>query len=131
MQNANQLSGFRCNTAAERGLMVSMEPSGWNPIHQTPASAAPPDVVHCKCASVHSSVQSVLAQLGEASKKINCFFFRKTPKGGRGGLAQSKIFLSEKTEIFLDFFFQKGGGSHLFQKGVIIKQAPKAGGCAS
>ena len=38
-----------------------------------------------------------------------------------GGLAESKILLSEKTEIFLDFFFKKGGGSHLFQKGVIIK----------
>ena len=38
-------------------------------------------------------------------QKINCFFFRKTPKGGEGGLAESKISLSEKTEIFLEFFF--------------------------
>ena len=48
------------------------------------------------------------------------FFFRKTLKGG-GGLAESEIFLSEKTEIFLEFFFFGRGGSHLFQKGVIIK----------
>ena len=50
-------------------------------------------------------------------KKKLFFFFRKTPKGGEGGLAESKISLSEKNEIFLE----KGGGSHLFQKGVIIK----------
>ena len=43
-------------------------------------------------------------------KKKNCFFFRKTPKGGEGGLAESKISLSEKTEIFLEFFLQRGGG---------------------
>ena len=48
------------------------------------------------------------------------FFFRKTPKGGGRGLAESEISLSEKTEIFLDFF-SKGGGSYPFQKGVIIK----------
>ena len=29
-------------------------------------------------------------------KKNKLLFFRKTPKGGRGGLAQSKISLSEK-----------------------------------
>ena len=52
-------------------------------------------------------------------QKKKLVFFGKTPKGG--GLAESKISLSEKTEIFLEFFFQKGGGSHLFQKGVIIK----------
>ena len=37
---------------------------------------------------------------GGIKKKI-LFFFRKTPKGGEGGLAESKISLSEKTEIFL------------------------------
>merc|ERR1712016_497177 len=42
-------------------------------------------------------------------KKKNCFFFRKTPKGGGRGLAESEIFLSEKTEIFLEFFFERGG----------------------
>ena len=47
--------------------------------------------------------------LGEASKK-KLVFFRKTPKGGEGGLAESKISLSEKTEIFLEFFLQRGGG---------------------
>ena len=55
---------------------------------------------------------------GGIKKKM--VFFRKTPKGGEGGLAESKISLSEKTEIFLEFFLQRGG-SHLFQKGVIIK----------
>ena len=55
-------------------------------------------------------------QLGEASKKINCFFFRKTPKGGRGGLAQSESSLSEKTEIFLDFFSKRGGGLTYFKR---------------
>ena len=40
---------------------------------------------------------------------------------GAGGLAHSEISLSEKTETFLDFFFKRGGGSHLFQKGVIIE----------
>ena len=48
--------------------------------------------------------------LGEASKK-KTGFFRKTPKGGEGGLAESKISLSEKTEIFLEFFLQRGGVS--------------------
>ena len=36
--------------------------------------------------------------------KITVYFsFRITPKGG-GGLAESKISLSEKTEIILEFF---------------------------
>ena len=47
---------------------------------------------------------------GRHKKKL-FFFFRKTPKGGRGDLAQSEISLSEKTKIFLNFF--KRGGSHL------------------
>ena len=38
------------------------------------------------------------------------FSSEKLRKGGGGGLAESEISLSEKTEIFLDFFFQKGGG---------------------
>ena len=58
---------------------------------------------------------------GGGIKKKKLVFFRKTPKGGEGGLAESKISLSEKTEIFLEFFFERGGGFHLFQKGVIIK----------
>ena len=64
----------------------------------------------------------------------NCFLFGVYPNegGGGGGLAESEISLSENTEIFLDFF-SKGGGSHLFQKGVIIKNgdfgifSPKGG----
>ena len=44
-------------------------------------------------------------------KKNKLFFFLRKPlKGGRGGLAQSKISLSEKNEIFLDIFFKRGGG---------------------
>ena len=41
-------------------------------------------------------------------QKKNQVFFGVFPKGG-GGLAESKISLAEKTEIFLDFFWQKGG----------------------
>ena len=52
--------------------------------------------------------------------KKNCFFFRRTPKGG-GGLAESKISLSEKTEIFLDFF-SKGGGIPPIPKGCYHKK---------
>ena len=59
---------------------------------------------------VDRCIISCYMQLGEASKK-KLFFFRKTPKGGEGGLAESKISLSEKTEIFLEFFLQRGGVS--------------------
>ena len=55
---------------------------------------------------------------GGIKKKL--FFFQKNSERGGRGLAESEIFLSEKTEIFLEFFFERGG-SHLFQKGVIIK----------
>ena len=41
---------------------------------------------------------------------------------GMGCTFASEISLSEKNKIFFDFFFQRGGGSHLFQKGVIIKR---------
>ena len=50
--------------------------------------------------------QDGLGHLGEASKKKQVFF-GVFPKGG-GGLAESKISLAEKTEIFLDFFWQNG-----------------------
>ena len=58
---------------------------------------------------------------GRHQKKTR-FFWSFSERGG--GLPESKISLEEKTEIFLDFFWQKGekgGGSHLFQKGFIIK----------
>ena len=55
-----------------------------------------------------SYLENIQCELGEASKK-KLVFFRKTPKGGEGGLAESKISLSEKTEIFLEFFFERGG----------------------
>ena len=42
-------------------------------------------------------------------KKKKMVFFRKTPKGGGRGLAESKISLSEKTEIFLELFLKEGG----------------------
>ena len=51
--------------------------------------------------------------------KKTVFFSEKLQKGG-GGLAESEISLSEKLRFFWNFFL-KGGGSHLFQKGVIIK----------
>ena len=40
-------------------------------------------------------------------QKKNCFFFGKTPKGGVGDLAESKISLSEKNEIFLEIVFNR------------------------
>ena len=46
--------------------------------------------------------------------KKRMVFFRKTPKGGRKGLAQSKISLSEK---ILRFFWKKGGLT--YSKGVL------------
>jgi len=55
-------------------------------------------------------VNKEIATIRGGIKKKKLFFFGKTPKGGRGGLAESEISLSEKTEIFLDFFLQKGGG---------------------
>ena len=48
--------------------------------------------------------------LGEQSNKKNCFFFNIVRKGGGGGLVDSKISLTEKTEIFLDFSAERGGG---------------------
>ena len=54
-------------------------------------------------------------------KKNNCFFFGKTPKGGRGGLAESEISLSEKTEIFFEFFFKKGWEASPIPKGCYHK----------
>ena len=45
--------------------------------------------------------------LGEASKKKPGFFWSFFE---RGGLAESKISLAEKTQIFLDFFAERGGG---------------------
>ena len=58
----------------------------------------------------HFSIKADICSLRGGIKKNKLVFFRKTPKGGRGGLAQSKISLSEKTEIFLDFFSKGGGG---------------------
>ena len=61
-------------------------------------------------------------------KKKTVFFFRKTPKGGEGGLAESKISLSEKTEIFLEFFLQRGGVSPI-PKGCYHKKMGIFGYC--
>ena len=58
--------------------------------------------------------------MGRHKKKL-FFFFRKTPKGGGRGLAESEISLSEKTEIFLDFF-SKGGGVPPIPKGCYHKK---------
>ena len=38
------------------------------------------------------------------------FFFGENPKGGRGGLAESKISVNRKNSEFFGFFCQKGGG---------------------
>ena len=42
-------------------------------------------------------------------KKKTVFFFQKNSERGGKGLAKSEISLSEKTEIFLEFFFERGG----------------------
>ena len=51
----------------------------------------------------------------------NTVFFGVSLKRGGRGLAEAKISLSEKTEIFVGFFLPKGGGSHLFQEGFYHK----------
>ena len=51
-----------------------------------------------------------------SNQKLSIFFLEMG-----GGLSQSKISLSEKTEFFVGFFLPKGGGSHLFQEGFYHK----------
>ena len=51
-------------------------------------------------------VWSIVAFRGGIKKKL--FFFGVYPKGG-GGLAESKISLSENDRNFLDFFAERGG----------------------
>ena len=52
--------------------------------------------------------------------KKSFFFEEKNSEWWGGVLPNPK--LSEKPEIFLDFFLEGGGaGSHIFQKGVFIK----------
>ena len=50
--------------------------------------------------------------LREGIKKNCFFFFRKTPKGGGRGLAESEIFLSEKLRFFWNFFLKGGGPTY-------------------
>ena len=70
-------------------------------------------------------------------KKKNWFFFQKNSEGGGGGSRRIQNFLIRKKLRFFWIFFYKGGGSHLFQKGVIIKTgdfwmiSPKGRGCLS
>ena len=45
-----------------------------------------------------------------AIKRKKLGFFEHCPKGGGGGLVDSKISLTEKTQIFLDFLAERGGG---------------------
>ena len=51
-------------------------------------------------------MSTVSHQTSKGRHKKSCFFFSFSE---RGGLAESKISLAEKTEICLDFFWQKGG----------------------
>ena len=53
-------------------------------------------------------------------KKKTVFFSEKLRKGGRG-VSPNPKFPYQKILRFFWIFFSKGGGSHLFQKGVIIK----------
>ena len=48
-------------------------------------------------------------------------FFGENPKGGGGGLAESKISVNRKKLRIFWIFCQKGGGSHPIQKGFIRK----------
>ena len=53
--------------------------------------------------------------------KKTVFFFRKNSERGGGGVSQNPKFpYQKKLRFFWIFYFKKGGGSHLFQKGVII-----------
>ena len=67
-----------------------------------------------------SKARNLLADLlGEAPFKKTVFFRRKSESGG-GVSPNPKFPNQKKIEIFLDFFAE-GWGSHLFQKGFIIK----------
>ena len=66
---------------------------------------------------VECTDNSISSIRGGIKNKI-LVFFRKTPKGGGRGLAESEISLSEKNEICLDFF-QKGVGGLTFCKRVL------------
>ena len=55
--------------------------------------------------------RAAMRVLGEASKKINCFFSEKLRKGGGGVLPNPKFPYQKKTEIFLEFFSKRGGVS--------------------
>ena len=57
---------------------------------------------------------------GGINKKKTVFFSEKLRKGGRGVSPNPKFSYQKKLRFFWNFFL-KGGGSHLFQKGVIIK----------
>ena len=51
------------------------------------------------------------------------FFFQENPRRGGGGVSPNPKFPYQKIlRFFWIFFFKRGGGSHLFQKGVIIKE---------
>ena len=51
--------------------------------------------------------------LGEASKKINCFFSEKLRKGGGGVSPNPKFPYQKKLRYFWIFFFKRGGVSHI------------------
>ena len=61
----------------------------------------------------------ILYDKGRHKRKL-FFFFGKLRKGG-GISPNPKFPYQKKLRYFWNFFFQKGGGSHLFQKGVIRK----------
>ena len=70
----------------------------------------------------HSFISMLMhsVRLRGGIKKKNCFFSEKLRKGGRGVSPNPKFPYQKKLRFFWNFFY-KGGGSHLFQKGVIIK----------
>ena len=58
---------------------------------------------------------------GKHQKNKLFFFSEKLRKGGGGVWPNPKFPYQKKLRFFGNFFFQKGGGAPLFQKGVIMK----------
>ena len=75
---------------------------------------------YCYHFLVISIVLVIFSPLRGGIKKKNWFFSENLRKGGRGVSPNPKFPYQKKLRFFWNFFY-KGGGSHLFQKGVIIK----------
>ena len=85
----------------------------------TASVRASPSKHYLQIITVISSTPSGHHHKGRHKKKL-FFFSEKLRKGGRGVSPNPKFPYQKKMRFFWNFFL-KGGGSHLFQKGVIIK----------